>query len=215
MSEISTDRRVARWLAALAALALLAGACGGDDDPTEDAGADVVEPADETDGDDDTTATDDGAGGDVDADEPTATIEDDAAPGPDDEEPADEPEATTTTSAAPTTTASTATTTTLPAETGLPPEEERGQNEAGVRIDLDETATLTCANAEFARDALRQSLLDDALQYTAAAADRAEPSAVVELAELVPEMRAAQTEAEIEAVIDEALVICVDRGHQI
>ena len=214
MSEISTDRRFARWFAALAALALLAGACGGDDEPSEDAGADVVEPADETDGDDDTTATDDGSD-DVDADEPTATIEEGAALGPDDEEPADEPEATTTTSAAPTTTASTATTTTLPAESGLPPEEERGQNEAGVRIDLDETATLTCANAEFARDALRQSLLDDALQYTAAAADRAEPSAVVELAELVPEMRAAQTEAEIEAVIDEALVICVDRGHQI
>ena len=84
-----------------------------------------------------------------------------------------------------------------------------------MRIDLDETAKLACANAEFARDALRESMLSDAVFFTAAAADRAEPSAVVELAGLVPEMRSAQTDAEIAAVIDEVLVVCVERGHQI
>ncbi|MEM9466235.1 MAG: hypothetical protein AAGA90_12745 [Actinomycetota bacterium] len=221
MSQHHADRRFARLVVALAAVALLAAACGGGDDESADDASAPSDVADEsasasTAADEAEGGTDDGAATDT-ASEPA---EDAAADGDDattetDTGTDDEPDDTTTTSAAPTTTESTATTTTLPAETGLPPEDERGENEAGVRIDLDETATLTCANAEFARDALRQSMLDVALQYTAAAADRAEPSAVVELAELVPEMRAAQTEAEIDAVIEETLEICVERGHQI
>lgn len=237
MSVTRTDLRFSSWLPALAVVALLAGACGGDDDDAADEAASEVASADasdasasdgEADGTEpDDTESDDGAtdAGAGEVDETTTTVpvaddDDDAEAGAEGEvdaggdDPADVPDETTTT-VAPTTTQPSGPTTTLPADTGLPPEDERGENEAGVRIDLDETATLVCANAEFARDSLRSDDLDGALQFTAAAADRAEPSAVTELADLVPQMRAAQTASEIEAVIDETLVICVDRGHQI
>ena len=246
MSEPQTKRRFARSVVVLAALALLAGSCSGDDDLTEDAVPEEAVPADDatpavTDDDPEAPAEDDEPAEELDApaedDEAVVEPEDDTVDeepdgGDDDpadggsgtggsgaeaapDEPADEPAPTTTTEAPTTTTTTEAPTTTLPAATGLPPVEDRGENEAGVRIDLDETATLTCANAEFAREALRMAMLDDALQYAAAAADRAEPSAVVELAQLASQLRAAETAAEVESAIDTTLAICVDRGHQI
>lgn len=216
MPETHNRSRLLRLLLAVAVLALVAGGCGSDDD-ADDAGP---ETSDEANAGDDTTADaesesdDDGAGDPTDETEAgTDEAEAEDASGSDDDT-QDEPVDTTTTEAA-TTTAPPESTTTLAAQVGLPPEDERGENEAGVRIDLDETATLACALAEFARDALRTDMLDIALQDAAAAADRAEPSAVTELAELAPELRAAQTAAEVEAVIDETLDICVERGHQI
>ncbi|MEM9519475.1 MAG: hypothetical protein AAGA37_09150 [Actinomycetota bacterium] len=165
--------------------------------------ADAGDPGDDDPGTDDADANDpDGA---VDAD-----ANGDAAADGDDGDP-DQPVETTTTTVA----ATPESTTTLPAESGLPPVDERGQNDAGVRLDLDETATLACANAEFARDAVRDDLLDDARFFASAAADRAEPSAVTELADLVAEMRAAQTGDEISAIMTTTLDVCVDHGHQL
>ena len=201
--RVARSSRSARVAAAALAVLLLGSACSDDDDePVESTAHESATTAPTT-----TTETDE------------ADVEvDDAADTDDTATDADDDTETTTTTAAPTTTTTTeapATTTTLAAEVGLPPEEERGENEAGVRIDLDETASLACANAEFAREALRTDLLDDALVFTSNAADRAEPSAVVELADLAPTMRAAQSADEIAAVIDQALEICVDLGHQI
>ena len=104
-------------------------------------------------------------------------------------------------------------TTTLEAEVGIP-EGGFGENEGGVPIELDETASLACANTEFARDALAADDVAGALSQLLAAADRAEPSSVAPLAELAPSLRAADAET-APGLVEQVLGICVDLGHQI
>lgn len=105
-----------------------------------------------------------------------------------------------------------ATSTTKAAEVGVAPAGEE-VNDKGDPIRLDETASLACANAEFARDDLRNGNRDGALSSLSAAADRAKPSAVKEISSRAEKMRSALSAADPLAVVEDFLVTCQAKGH--
>ena len=86
-------------------------------------------------------------------------------------------------------------------------------NDKGDPIRLDETASLACANAEFARDDLRNGDRTAAATDLAAAADRAKPSAVAEIANRAEKMRSALSAAEPLVVVEDFLATCQAKGH--
>jgi hypothetical protein len=98
------------------------------------------------------------------------------------------------------------------AKVGVPPIGE-DINDKGDPIRLDETASLACANAEFARDDLRNGNIDSAIANLKAAADRARPSAVGELAGRADAIRTAVESGKALAVVEAFIAECVARGH--
>lgn len=210
--------RITAPAAAFLALGLLVTSCG-DDGEAGSSSTTTTAPSDATDS--DNTVSDNSTSDDTGSDSPHS---DDAAS---DDAGSDDADATATTVPDPADDAETVPTisapdpdvvipsVTLPADVGLAPEDERGENEAGVPINLDETASLACANAEFARDAVTADDLDAAIRFLEASADRAEPSAVEAIAEHAGSMRAATTLDEVNAAVTAVLDTCVELGHQI
>lgn len=86
-------------------------------------------------------------------------------------------------------------------------------NDKGDIIRLDETASLACANAEFARDDLRNGNRAGAATNLAAAADRAKPSAVADISGRAQKMRTALSAADPLAVVEDFLATCQAKGH--
>ena len=201
--------RITAPAAALFALGLLLSSCGDDDSEADSSSTTTSVAADDTSSDTAADNTADVTADDVTTDEVTTDTASTTVPDPVE----DGPETVPTISAPDPDVVIPSST--LPADVGLPPEDERGENEAGVPINLDETASLACANTEFARDAVAAGDADAAVRFLDAAADRAEPSAVDAIAELADSMRAATTLDEADAVVTTVLDTCVELGHQI
>ena len=87
-------------------------------------------------------------------------------------------------------------------------------NEGGVAITLDDSGTLVCARAEFARDQAAAGSPQGAAAMLTLAEEPALASSVTELVGLAEAMRTA-TDANADALADEILQICVAAGPQL
>lgn len=98
-----------------------------------------------------------------------------------------------------------------PARVGL--SEVRNRNERNEPIELDETASLACANAQFAWVALLQNDPQRARDEVGDAVARAEESAVAEIKAGGGALRRASKAADFRTPIETFLSLCESRGY--
>ena len=98
-----------------------------------------------------------------------------------------------------------------PARVGL--SEERNRNERNEPIELDETASLACANAQFAWVATLQNDRFRATEEVAVAAARAEASAVVAIREGGAALGRDGKGSDVRSPVETFLRICVRNGY--
>lgn len=90
------------------------------------------------------------------------------------------------------------------------------RNSRGVEVRLDEAALLACANNQFAWVDLRSQNADGAAAWLGVAAVRADQSLVAEVMSAANALAAASLDpGSAQAVVDEFLAVCTERGFEV